>query len=100
MIRTGPIPGRACATTNARIAALCDVNTAQTERNAQTVLKEYGTTPKVYQDLRKLLEDKEIDAVSIATPNHWHALGDCGDGKGDGLCGDRSTGKGLMTKGY
>ena len=59
---------------NARVAALCDVNTAQTERNSQTVLKAYGTTPKVYQDLRKLYEDKEIDAVSIATPNHWHAL--------------------------
>jgi predicted dehydrogenase len=59
---------------NARIAALCDVNTAQTERNSQTVLKAYGTAPKVYQDLRKLYEDKEIDAVSIATPNHWHAL--------------------------
>jgi predicted dehydrogenase len=59
---------------NARIAALCDVNTAQTERNGQTVLKAYGTAPKTYQDLRKLYEDKEIDAVSIATPNHWHAL--------------------------
>jgi predicted dehydrogenase len=59
---------------NARIAALCDVNTEQTERNAQTVLKADGRTPKIYQDLRKLYEDKEIDAVSIATPNHWHAL--------------------------
>ena len=29
---------------------------------------------KIYQDLRKLYEDKDIDAVSIATPNHWHAL--------------------------
>jgi predicted dehydrogenase len=58
----------------ARIAAICDVNTAATERNEQTVLKGQGTKPKVYQDLRKLYEDKEIDAVSIATPNHWHAL--------------------------
>ena len=33
-----------------------------------------GRKPKVYQDLRKLYEDKDIDAVSIATPNHWHAL--------------------------
>ena len=30
--------------------------------------------PKSYTDIRKLLEDKEIDAVSIATPNHWHSL--------------------------
>jgi predicted dehydrogenase len=58
----------------ARVAALCDVNTAATERNEQVVLKANGTKPKIYQDLRKLYEDKEIDAVSIATPNHWHAL--------------------------
>ncbi len=30
--------------------------------------------PKAYTDVRKLLEDKDIDAVSIATPNHWHSL--------------------------
>ena len=30
--------------------------------------------PKTYVDYRKLLEDKSIDAVSIATPNHWHSL--------------------------
>src|SRR6266700_2038065 len=59
---------------NAHIGALCDVNTAATERNEQVVLKGQGGKPKIYQDLRKLYEDKEIDAVSIATPNHWHAL--------------------------
>jgi predicted dehydrogenase len=58
----------------ARVAALCDVNTAQTERNSVVVEKATGEKPKVYQDLRKLYEDKDIDAVSIATPNHWHAL--------------------------
>jgi len=30
--------------------------------------------PKSYVDIRKLLEDKDTDAISIATPNHWHAL--------------------------
>ena len=30
--------------------------------------------PKTYSDVRKLLEDKSIDCVSIATPNHWHSL--------------------------
>jgi predicted dehydrogenase len=58
----------------ARVAAVCDVNTAQTERAGQLVNKAYGSNPKYYQDLRKLYEDKDIDAVSIATPNHWHAL--------------------------
>src|SRR5690349_15577737 len=58
----------------ARVAALCDVDTAATERNSVVVEKATGEKPKVYQDLRKLYEDKDIDAVSIATPNHWHAL--------------------------
>ena len=58
----------------ARLAAVCDVNTAATERAGVLVNKAYGSNPKYYQDLRKLFEDKDIDAVSIATPNHWHAL--------------------------
>src|SRR5206468_2118784 len=33
-----------------------------------------GRTPKFEQDIRKVIEDKSIDIVSIATPNHWHAL--------------------------
>jgi predicted dehydrogenase len=59
---------------DSHVAALCDVNTAQTERNSKVVENAQGYKPKVYQDLRKLYEDKDIDAVSIATPNHWHAL--------------------------
>jgi predicted dehydrogenase len=58
----------------ATVAALCDVDTAQTERGSKMVEDATGRKPKVYQDLRKLYEDKDIDAVSIATPNHWHAL--------------------------
>jgi predicted dehydrogenase len=57
------------------VGALCDVDTAQTERGAQMLKKDgQEQAPKIYQDLRKLFEDKDIDAVSIATPNHWHAL--------------------------
>lgn len=58
----------------ANIAALCDVDTAQTERGSQMVEEATGRKPKLYQDLRQLYEDKNVDAVSIATPNHWHAL--------------------------
>src|ERR1700736_1028107 len=58
----------------ARIAALCDVDSAQTERGSVMVEKATGEKPQIYQDLRKLYDDKDIDAVSIATPNHWHAL--------------------------
>ena len=59
---------------SARVAALCDVDTAQMERVSQIVYDQTQKRPKNYQDLRKLYEDKDIDAVSIATPNHWHAL--------------------------
>jgi len=58
----------------ARVVAICDVNQAQTERATQIVQKLQGNTPQAYQDLRKLFADKNVDAVSIATPNHWHAL--------------------------
>jgi len=56
------------------VAALCDVNQAAQERAVAAVRKVKGHEPKVYSDMRKLFEDKEVDAVSIATPNHWHAL--------------------------
>jgi len=59
---------------DARVVAICDVNQAQTERAAQMVEKLHGGKPQVYQDLRKLFDDKDVNAVSIATPNHWHAL--------------------------
>ncbi len=59
---------------DARVVAICDVNQAQTERATQIVQKLQGNTPQVYQDLRKLFDDKNVNAVSIATPNHWHAL--------------------------
>jgi len=59
---------------DARVVAICDVNQAQSERAVQIVQKLQGSKPQVHQDLRKLFEDKDVDAVSIATPNHWHAL--------------------------
>jgi predicted dehydrogenase len=40
----------------------------------KAVSKNGGNTPTTVQDVRKALEDKELDAISIATPNHWHAL--------------------------
>ena len=58
----------------ARVVALCDVNQAQTERAAKIAERLHAGQPQVYQDLRKMFDDKNVDAVSIATPNHWHAL--------------------------
>lgn len=52
------------------IAALCDVDENVLRKGASGV----SGKPQTYVDVRKLLEDKSIDAISIATPNHWHSL--------------------------
>jgi predicted dehydrogenase len=57
-----------------RIAAVCDVNQAARERAVARLTKEAGAAPKEYPDMRAMFESKDVDAVSIATPNHWHAL--------------------------
>ena len=56
------------------IAALCDVDERVLTQRVKDVEDLGQARPKSYVDIRKLLEDKEIDAISIATPNHWHAL--------------------------
>jgi predicted dehydrogenase len=53
----------------AEMAAVCDIY----EPNLQGGLKVANTGAKAYTDYRKLLEDKSLDAVVIATPDHWHA---------------------------
>src|SRR5688572_15099228 len=55
-----------------RVVALCDVDSAVMAEGLKKHFAE-GPKPKTYTDVRKLLEDKEIDAVCVATPNHWHA---------------------------
>ena len=57
-----------------KIVAVVDVNQEAQERAQAMVRKLQGHAPTVYGDMRKAFESKEIDAVSIATPNHWHAL--------------------------
>jgi predicted dehydrogenase len=58
----------------ARLVALCDVDQHILEREVKKA-GELGEQVEGYADVRKLLENKEIDAVTFATPNHWHALG-------------------------
>ncbi len=56
-----------------RVVALCDVD--QSILNDKVAkLASKNIKVKAYTDVRKLIEDKEIDAISIATPDHWHAL--------------------------
>ena len=57
-----------------RVVAFCDVDRKVLESKAAGFEKKYGRKVDTYVDIRKLLEDKNIDAVSIATPNHWHSL--------------------------
>ena len=59
---------------NVEIAALCDCDEGRLNVAAKKVQQHTGKRPALFTDYRKLLEDKSIDAVSLATPNHWHAL--------------------------
>lgn len=56
------------------LVAICDPDTATFGKALKAAEKKGKPAPRTIQDIRKLVEDKEIDAVSIATPNHWHAL--------------------------
>lgn len=56
------------------VVAVCDVDSNAMNRAAAEVEKRKGKKPQMVKDFRKLLEMKEIDAVSIGTPDHWHAL--------------------------
>ena len=55
-----------------RVAAICDVYEPNLERAVSAAAKAQGASPKVYRNYKQLLEDKEIQAVLIATPEHWH----------------------------
>jgi predicted dehydrogenase len=56
------------------IAALCDVDESVLNQRLGEIEKAKGKRPAAFTDIRKLLEDKNIDAISVATPNHWHSL--------------------------
>jgi predicted dehydrogenase len=59
---------------NVKITTLCDADERLFPEKVKIVEEKYGITPKTEYDYRKVLEDKDIDVVSIATPDHWHAL--------------------------
>ncbi len=58
----------------ANLVAICDVDENVIAGAMLAAEKKGVPKPRYYSDIRKLLEDTSIDAVSIATPNHWHAL--------------------------
>ncbi len=57
----------------ARIAYVCDVDTNTMKKFADDVQTELGYAPAVDQDFRHILAHKDVDAITIATPDHWHA---------------------------
>jgi predicted dehydrogenase len=59
---------------NAEIVAICDVDDATLAKPVEAVEKASQKAPRTEKDFRKLLDDKSIDALVVATPDHWHAL--------------------------
>src|ERR1700733_14646764 len=57
----------------ARIAYVCDVDSNILRKFADAVQRETGESPVADKDFRTILERKDVDAITIATPDHWHA---------------------------
>lgn len=55
-----------------RVGAICDVYEPNLERALSAAARTPGTHPKAYRNYKQLLDDKDITAVLIATPEHWH----------------------------
>lgn len=60
---------------NVEIAAMVDTDPGVLAQRTKEHTQRTGKTPKTYDDMRRVLEDDSIHALSFATPNHWHSLG-------------------------
>jgi predicted dehydrogenase len=59
---------------DAEVVAICDVDDAMIAKAMERIPSAGGKAPRAEKDFRRLLDDKSIDAVTIATPDHWHGL--------------------------
>lgn len=60
---------------NVRIKTIVDVDENLFARRVKSIEEDFGYEPDTENDMRRVFDDPEIDAVTFATPNHWHALG-------------------------
>ncbi len=60
---------------NMELAGVCDCDERKATNAAKQCNERTGHAVTTYNDMRRVLDDKSIDAVTYATPNHWHALG-------------------------
>ena len=59
---------------NVEVAAVCDVDQKHLDAGVEQVVKDGGKKPQGFTDYRRILDDRSIDAIFIAAPNHWHTL--------------------------
>lgn len=60
------------ACSQAQVTHICDVDARELDRAAALVTEKFAVAPEREKDVRKLLESRDIDAITIATPEHWH----------------------------
>jgi len=63
-----------CSIPNVKVVAVCDIDERLFPEAIEDIEKLSGTKPKTYVDFREMMEDQDIEAVSVAVPDHWHAL--------------------------
>lgn len=62
---------------NVELVYLCDVMKSQRDKAGEVVSNVLSNKPILENDIRKVIDDKNIDAIFMATPDHWHAPGAC-----------------------